>query len=248
LSRRSRTASQAREQESQQAGESKYKVSDNEQLEFLGDAVLAFGDQRRIVPALSAISRGRALQIAGAFWSGEASIQVAQQLELGHYLRLGRGEEKSGGRGKTALLLTHLEAILAAIYLDGGLEVAREFVVRNVIVPELERMERGGGTLPVTDFKSALQEAVQSLGLPQPAYVMVEESGPEHSKTFTVEARLTTKNGKDAEFVGRAQGSTKKTAEQDAARQLLTFLASRPKGADTAARSVPAIELHPADK
>jgi ribonuclease-3 len=154
---------------------------------------------------------------------------VAQELELGHYLRLGRGEEKSGGRGKTALLVDALEAILAAIYLDGGLEVSREFVLRTVIAPELERMERGGGALPLTDFKSALQEAVQSLGLPQPAYVLVEEAGPEHSKTFTVEARLNTKNGKDAEFVGRAEGSTKKTAEQDAARQLLTFLASRPK-------------------
>jgi ribonuclease-3 len=93
-------------------------------------------------------------------------------------------------------------------------------------------MERGGGTLPVTDFKSALQEAVQGLGLPQPAYVLVEEAGPEHSKTFTVEARLHTKNGKEAEFVGRAQGSTKKNAEQDAARQLLTFLASRSKAAE----------------
>jgi ribonuclease III len=131
-----------------------------------------------------------------------------------------------------------LEAILAAIYLDGGLEVARGFVLRNVIAPELERMERGGGTLPVTDFKSALQEAVQSLGLPQATYMLVEVAGPEHSKTFTVEARLHMKNGKDKEFVGRAQGSTKKTAEQDAARQLLTSLASRPKAgeAKTAAR------------
>ena len=127
------------------------------------------------------------------------------------------------------MLVDALEAILAAIYLDGGFEVAREFVLRNVIAPELERMERGGGTLPITDFKSALQEAVQSLGLPQPAYVLVEESGPEHSKTFTVEARLNTRDSKPAEFVGRAQGSTKKTAEQDAARQLLTYLASRPK-------------------
>jgi len=177
-------------------------------------------------------------------------IRVAQQLELGHYLRLGRGEEKSGGRGKTALLVDALEAILAAIYLDGGLDVAREFVLRTVISPELERMERGGGALPVTDFKSALQEAVQSLGLTQPAYVLVEEAGPEHSKTFTVEARLNTRNGKEAEFVGRAQGSTKKTAEQDAARQLLTFLASRPKAAETkaAARGVHSADRHSADR
>jgi ribonuclease III len=151
---------------------------------------------------------------------------------LGHYLRLGRGEEKSGGRSKTALLVDALEAILAAIYLDGGLEVAKEFVLRNVIAPELERMEQGGGTLPITDFKSALQEAVQSLGLPQPLYVLVEESGPEHSKTFTVEARLQQRESRNPEFVGRAQGSTKKTAEQDAARQLLTYLATRPKEAE----------------
>ena len=122
-----------------------------------------------------------------------------------------------------------LEAILAAIYLDGGLQAAREFVMRNVVGPELERMEQGGGVLPITDFKSALQEAVQSLGLPQPSYVLVEEAGPEHNKTFTVEARLHGKYSRGAEFVGRAQGSTKKTAEQDAARQLLTFLASRAK-------------------
>ena len=125
------------------------------------------------------------------------------------------------------------------------MEVARAFVLRNVIAPELERMERGGGTLPVTDFKSALQEAVQSLGLPQPAYVLVEQAGPEHSKTFTVEARLHSKNSKEAEFVGRAQGSTKKTAEQDAARQLLTFLATRPKAVETKAV---ARAFHPVDK
>jgi ribonuclease-3 len=241
-------SSQAREQESQQAGESKYKVSDNEQLEFLGDAVLALVTSEELFQRFPQFREGELSKLRAHLVSERHLIQVAQQLELGHYLRLGRGEEKSGGRGKTALLVDALEAILAAIYLDGGLEVAREFVVRNVIVPELERMERGGGALPVTDFKSALQEAVQSLGLSQPAYVMVEESGPEHSKTFTVEARLNAKNGKDAEFVGRAQGSTKKTAEQDAARQLLMFLASRPKGADTAARGVPAAELYPADK
>jgi ribonuclease-3 len=157
---------------------------------------------------------------------------VAQRLELGHYLRLGWGEEKSGGRSKTALLVDALEAILAAIYLDGGMEPAREFVLREILAPELERMEREGGTLPMTDFKSALQEALQGLGMAQPSYVLVEEAGPEHRKTFTVEVRLNTKNGEGrAGFVGRAQGSTKKAAEQDAARQLLAYLASRPQSA-----------------
>ena len=130
------------------------------------------------------------------------------------------------------MLVDALEAILAAIYLDGGLEAARAFVLREIVAPELQRMERGGGALPVTDFKSALQEAAQGLGLPQPSYVLVQESGPEHSKTFTVEARLNLRDNKgQAEFVGRAQGSTKKNAEQDAARQLLTHLAARSKGA-----------------
>lgn len=226
-------SSQAREQESQQAGESKYKVSDNEQMEFLGDAVLALVTSEELFQRFPQFREGELSKLRAHLVSERHLIQVAQQLELGHYLRLGRGEEKSGGRGKTAVLVDALEAILAAIYLDGGLEVAREFVVREIVSPELERMERGGGTLPVTDFKSALQEALQGLGMPQPSYVLVEQAGPEHNKTFTVEARLNMKekNGQ-AEFVGRAQGSTKKTAEQDAARQLLTFLASSSKAAE----------------
>src|SRR5579871_5568793 len=220
-------SSQAREQESQQAGDSKYKVSDNEQLEFLGDAVLSLVTSEELFQRFPQFREGELSKLRAHLVSERHLIQVAQRLELGHYLRLGRGEEKSGGRSKTALLVDALEAILAAIYLDGGFDVAREFVLRNIVAPEIERMERQGGTLPVTDFKSALQEAVQSLGLPQPAYVLVDESGPEHSKTFTVEARLNTKAGKEPEFVGRAKGSTKKTAEQDAARQVLTFLAAR---------------------
>jgi ribonuclease III len=225
-------SSQAREQESQQAGEGKFKVSDNEQLEFLGDAVLALVTSEELFQRFPQFREGELSKLRAHLVSERHLIRVAQQLELGHYLRLGRGEEKSGGRGKTAVLVDALEAILAAIYLDGGLEAARQFVLREIISPELERMEQGGGTLPVTDFKSALQETLQGLGLPQPSYVLVQEAGPEHSKTFTVEARLNTKENKGRQFVGRAQGTTKKTAEQDAARQLLTHLASSSKAAE----------------
>ena len=116
-------------------------------------------------------------------------------MNLGHYLRLGRGEEKSGGRSKTAVLVDALEAILAAIYLDGGMHPVREFILREILAPELERMERKGGALPMTDFKSALQETLQGLGMAQPSYVLVEEAGPEHRKTFTVEVRLQAKKG-----------------------------------------------------
>src|SRR6202047_193664 len=224
--------SQAREQEAQQAAEAKYQVSDNEQLEFLGDAVLQLVTSEELFQRFPQFREGELSKLRAHLVSERHLIRVAQQLELGHYLRLGRGEEKSGGRSKTAVLVDALEAILAAIYLDGGLEVARAFVLRSVIAPELERMERGGGALPVTDFKSALQEAVQSLGLSQPAYSLVLEARPEHSKTFPVEPRLHSRESRNPEFVGRAQGSTKKTAEQDAARQLLTYLASRPKDTD----------------
>jgi len=227
-------SSQAREQEAQQAaGEGKYKVNDNEQLEFLGDAVLALVTSEELFQRFPHFREGELSKLRAHLVSERHLIQAAQRLELGNYLRLGRGEEKSGGRSKTALLVDALEAILAAIYLDGGLEAARVFVLRNVIGPELEQMKLGGGVLPVTDFKSALQEAVQGLGLPQPSYVLVQEAGPEHSKTFTVEARLNMKDNKaQSEFVGRAQGSTKKTAEQQAARQLLTYLASHSKPAE----------------
>ncbi|MGD0987667.1 MAG: ribonuclease III [Candidatus Sulfotelmatobacter sp.] len=222
-------SSQAREQEAQQAGENKYTVHDNEQLEFLGDAILALVTSEELFNRFPQFREGELSKLRAHLVSERHLIRVAQQLELGHYLRLGRGEEKSGGRSKTALLVDALEAILAAIYLDGGMAPVREFILRDILGPELQRMEREGGTMPMTDFKSALQETLQGLGMPQPTYVLVQEAGPEHRKTFTVEVRLSAKKGEgEAEFVGRAEGSTKKTAEQDAARQLLSYLASRP--------------------
>jgi ribonuclease-3 len=222
-------SSQAREQESQQAGENKFRVSDNEQLEFLGDAVLSLVTSEELFQRFPHFREGELSKLRAHIVSERHLIRVAQRLRLGDYLRLGRGEEKSGGRSKTAVLVDALEAILAAIYLDGGMQPAREFILREILGPELEGMARGGGSLPMTDFKSALQEALQRLGMAQPSYVLVQQAGPEHKKTFTVEVRLNTKQGSDgAEFVGRAEGTTKKAAEQDAARQLLEYLVSRP--------------------
>jgi ribonuclease III len=221
-------SSHARELESQQGSEIKVRVNDNEQLEFLGDAVLSLVTSEELFQRFPQFREGELSKLRAHVVSERHLIRIAEKLELGHYLRLGRGEEKSGGRSKRALLVDALEAVLAAIYLDGGMAPAREFILREILVPELENMERGGGMLPMTDFKSALQEALQGLGMPQPSYVLVQEAGPEHNKTFTVEARLMARNGESgAEFVGRAQGSTKKTAEQDAARQLLAYLATR---------------------
>ena len=151
-------------------------------------------------------------------------------------MRLGRGEEKSGGRNKASLLVDALEAILAAIYLDGGWPVARDFIVRVIVEPELANMQLETSAMPVMDFKSALQEALQARGAPQPVYALVKEEGPEHRKTFTVEVRLPAPQM--GQFVGRAQGATKKRAEQEAARQVLEHLSSLPAaGSSNAGKS-----------
>src|SRR6202050_3782427 len=140
-------SSQAREQESQQSGENKFRVNDNEQLEFLGDAILALVTSEELFQRFPQFREGELSKLRAHLVSERHLIQVAQQIELGHYLRLGRGEEKSGGRGKTALLVDAFEAILAAIYLDGGRGAARACVLCGVVAPELESMGRGGGTV-----------------------------------------------------------------------------------------------------
>jgi ribonuclease III len=220
--------SQARELEALQPLDGSH-VEDNEQLEFLGDAVLGFVTTEELFHRFPHFREGELSKLRAHLVSEKHLIRVAQELELGHYLRLGRGEEKSGGRNKTAMRVDALEAVLAAMYLDGGLQAARDLVRRRILEPELERIARNGSRLPVNDYKSALQERLQAVGRPQPAYVLVKERGPEHSKTFTVEARLLSRETPaKTEFVGRAEGSTKKNAEQDAARQVLEYLASQP--------------------
>jgi ribonuclease-3 len=220
-------SSQARELESA-AATPEGRVGDNEQLEFLGDAVLGLVTSQELFQQFPGFREGELSKLRAHLVSERHLIKVAEELELGHYLRLGRGEEKSGGRGKTTLLVDALEAVLAAIYLDGGLEVARHFIIQRIVAPELKRMDlEGRSGLPITDYKSALQETMQAKGYPQPAYVLIKEEGPEHKKTFTVEVRLQSAAAQAKnELVGRATGSTKKRAEQDAARQALELLAS----------------------
>ena len=203
------------------------RTSDNEQLEFLGDAVLGLVTTEELFRRFPRFNEGQLSKLRAHLVSKNHLIHVAEKLELGKYLRLGRGEEKSGGRNKSAILVDALEAILGAVYLDAGLETARAIVLRYVVLPELEKFIAAGSAARITDYKSALQETLQAAGRAQPVYVMVKESGPEHRKTFTIEARLFALAGGEVEFVGRAQGSTKKNAEQDAARQVLEHLASQ---------------------
>ena len=223
-------SSQARESEAARPTATE-RAKDNEQLEFLGDAVLGLVATEELFRRFPQFSEGQLSKLRAHLVSKNHLINVAERLELGRYLRLGRGEEKSGGRSKSALLVDALEAVLGAIYLDAGFETARSLVLRHVLLPELEEFISSGKAAKVTDYKSALQEKLQATNRPQPVYVMVKESGPEHQKTFTIEARLLAMGDGQVEFVGRAQGSTKKNAEQDAARQVLEYLAAKENGA-----------------
>src|SRR5581483_6379924 len=159
--------------------------------------------------------------------------EVAGKLDLGRYLRLGRGEEKSGGRSKSALLANTLEAVLAALYLDGGIEPARKFILTRIVDPELKRLASDNAAgLTISDHKSELQEYLQASGSPQPSYSVVKEEGPEHSKTFTVELRVQARpDGKTV--VSRGRGPTKKGAEQRAAQEVLARLREGSSGEES---------------
>ncbi|MBV9181562.1 MAG: ribonuclease III [Acidobacteria bacterium] len=218
-------SSQARELDALKSGGE--RTADNEQLEFLGDAVLGLVTTEELFRRFPTFSEGQLSKLRAHLVSKNHLIRVAEQLELGRYLRLGRGEEKSGGRTKAALLVDALEAVLAAVYLDAGLETVRVLILDNIVRPQLEEFVSQGMAGRITDYKSALQERLQAESRAQPAYVLVKESGPEHQKTFTIEGRLMMSGDEKVEFTARAQASTKKAAEQDAARQVLEYLASQ---------------------
>jgi len=200
---------------------------DNEQLEFLGDAVLSFVVSQELFRRFPEYTEGDLSKLRAHIVSARALIRPARQLEIGNYLRFGKGEEKSGGRTKSALLVNALEALIAALYLDAGLEKAHRFIVSVVLQPALyELQKRGSGTFPITDYKSALQEIVHASGRSQPHYAVVKEQGPDHRKIFTVEVHVPAPATGGEAFVSRAEGSTKKRAEQGAARQAWEYLQS----------------------
>jgi len=241
-------ASYAREAESQQSftarsiggPENGIRYPDNEQMEFLGDAVLSFVISQELFRRFPEYREGELSKLRAHIVSARRLLRPAHALNIGEYLLLGRGEERSGGRNKSALLVDTLEAIIAALFLDAGLDVAQGFILRNILEPELAeiQMMHGNNQLPVMDYKSALQEAVHASGRLPARYVMVKEEGPDHRKTFTVEAHIPASPAGDDGFVCRSEGSTKKSAEQAAARlawERLQLLESRSAVAGPAA-------------
>jgi ribonuclease-3 len=199
------------------AGEPGEGTSNNEKAEFLGDAVLGLIASEHLVAAFPDWSEGQLSKARASLVNAGSLCAAARRLRLGDFLRLGRGEEKSGGREKPALLADAYEAVLAAVYLDGGLDAAREFVRRTLLDPALESQT---GMLAQTDFKSALQELLQRDGKANAEYRVTAETGPDHRKTFVVEVRIAD------EPLASGRGSSKKEAERAAAQAALIRLAS----------------------
>jgi len=191
-------------------------VHDNESMEFLGDAVIGFVIADLLFREFPDFDEGQKSKTKASLVSTATLARQAERLTLGEHLLLGRGEEKTGGRRKQALLADGYEALIAAIYLDGGIEHARAFITREFggLLTEV----RQHGVAGPQDYKSALQELLQGRELPLPEYRLVGTLGPDHRKLFQVEVVV---NG---EPLGESTGPSKKEAEQDAARVALNKL------------------------
>ena len=184
-------------------------LRNNESLEFLGDAVLGFVISSRIFQHYPDLTEGELSKIKAYLASAANLVQLAEQIHLGDFVRLSRGEEKTGGRTKRAIVVDAYEAIIGAIYLDGGVEAASDFVGRQIegFLGSLDLKQ-----LTYGDFKSALQEFLHNLGRPEPVYRVVDEIGPDHRKTFVVQVII------HDEVIAESSGRTKKEAQQSAAR------------------------------
>lgn len=198
-----------------EAARSDAGLRDNEQLEFLGDAVLAMLASEYLLATFPAWSEGQLSKSRARLVSARSLETAARRLRLGEHLRLGRGEEKSGGREKAALLADAFEAVIAAVYLDGGLEAASEVLGRVLF---REALKESGERIAESDHKSALQEFLQGRGGAPAEYRLAGQIGPDHQKTFQVEVWV---NGA---YMARGEGSTKKEAEQRAAQSALEHL------------------------
>jgi len=211
-------SSLAFEQSLQGGPDNKPAIVDNEKLEFLGDAVLGLLVAQSLYESFPDLEEGDLTRLRAALVSRRHLGNVAESLHLGEFLRLGRGEERNGGRSKTVLLANGFEAVLAALYLDAGIDSARSFVQRTVIDPTAPRLykglERGDN---IGDHKSALQEMLQARGASPPEYEVKAESGPDHRKRFLVEVVVSGSPDQPA-VTAQGTGTTKKRAEQEAAR------------------------------
>ena len=194
-------------------------VFDNESMEFLGDSVLGFVVAALLFREFPQHNEGQKSKLKASLVSAASLARLGEQLGLGEFLILGRGEEKTGGRRKQALIADGYEALIAAIYLDGGVEAVRTFLDRQFDDLIAQAQRTGAHATFTEDYKSALQEWLQASGRGLPVYRLIGESGPPHHRLFEVEVLV------GGEGVARAEGRSKKEAAQAAARLALDRLA-----------------------
>jgi ribonuclease-3 len=195
-------------------------VFDNESMEFLGDSVLGFVIADMLFREFPQHNEGQKSKLKASLVSAASLARLAEAIDLGQFLILGRGEEKTGGRHKHAIIADCYEALIAAVYLDGGVEPARAFIEREFRALIAEARRTGAEASFTEDWKSALQEWLQSRGRGLPAYRLAAELGPDHRKSFVVEVVV------EGEGVASAEGRSKKEAAQAAAKAALERLSA----------------------
>lgn len=195
--------------EREQAG-----LENNERLEFLGDAVLDLAISHILMDLFEDVNEGELSKYRAYIVNEGGLCKVAKGLELGNYMLLGRGEEVTQGREKASILANTMEALLGALYLDAGFERTKE-IIHRLFMPMIEEIKASG---PLDDFKSMLQEYTQDRYKQRPEYLLVEESGPSHDRTFRVCLRLA------GRIIAGGEGKSKKEAEQKAAREAFLCL------------------------
>lgn len=190
--------------------EHKGERTSNERLEFLGDAVLEFVVSKELYNDFPDREEGYLTALRSNLVNTVSLAEVARKLSLGPHIFLSKGEEESGGRTNTSLLADTVEAIIGSIFIDRGITDAEAFIEENLLTDIESRLKE-----PLKDFKSRLQELVQSKGLPAPRYQVVEESGPDHDKKFVIEVFV------EGKPWAKGEGKSKSLAEQEAARHAL---------------------------
>ncbi len=200
-------------------------AQDNERLEFLGDAVLGLVVAEALFESHPEWHEGELTRVRSRLVSRQHMAEVAKAIDLGSQLRMSRGEERNGLRNKGTVLSNGMEAVLGAMFLDGGLEPVKAFAGRWVMGEAVLRLaEELRSGAPLGNHKSALQEYLQAKGSGSPLYRVKSESGPDHRKRFVVEVRLRATEADLGTILARGTGSTKKIAEQDAARRAMERL------------------------
>lgn len=198
------------------ANEKKHTLGSNERLEFLGDSVLSIIVAEHLYKNYPDLPEGELTKIRASLVCEDALFEFAMELELGKFLMLGKGEQQNGGNKRHSTLSDAFEAVLAAIYLDGGIEPAKKHVLRFV-----EKKLTDLSKAPFKDYKTMLQEVIQKNPEEKLEYVLIDATGPDHAKTFTVELRL------NSNVIGKGVAGNKKTAEQHAAKQALELMGKK---------------------